>query len=365
MSEDKTTLQELIDRLAERLDCTKVHAENLIKSLQESWEEALEEEGSVRLAGLGSFKLKWQEEREGVNPSTGETIIVPAQSKLEFSPEKSLADRINAPYAHLKAYNINSENNDGFTQSTSSTPSNTDTGANIDELREEIFQDRTKRYEEEQSIAYTESDRLNNGNNGLESEKKDLFWQKEPPHSEQKNNNNLKWVLLVLFVLMTGVLTYIFWPHDDLKVSESEQPETIEQQMAETEEDKSDDWEQQEPVNSESISKDNPVLENEQNRQKGTYQINRGDNLWKIATEQYGSGHLWVLIYASNKGQITNPDLIRINQKIVVPVIDSDTKEGKITQELLDAYETVFNSYIPYSHQKADSFKKEFNRLNR
>jgi nucleoid-associated protein YgaU len=48
--------------------------------------------------------------------------------------------------------------------------------------------------------------------------------------------------------------------------------------------------------------------------------IVKGDNLWTIARQIYGSGFEYVTIYRANKNQIKNPDLIYPEQVFVLPV---------------------------------------------
>lgn len=48
-----------------------------------------------------------------------------------------------------------------------------------------------------------------------------------------------------------------------------------------------------------------------------TYQVVRGDNLWKIAVRAYGDGYKWVDIAKENK--LANPDLIHAGNILVIP----------------------------------------------
>jgi phage tail protein X len=51
-----------------------------------------------------------------------------------------------------------------------------------------------------------------------------------------------------------------------------------------------------------------------------TYVVCVGDTLAGIAHKVYGNAKKWEAIYAANKGQIANPNLIRPGQKLVIPV---------------------------------------------
>jgi len=50
-----------------------------------------------------------------------------------------------------------------------------------------------------------------------------------------------------------------------------------------------------------------------------TYTVKKGDCLWNIAKQFYGSGSSWNKIYDANTGQIVNPNLIYPGQVFVIP----------------------------------------------
>ncbi len=50
-----------------------------------------------------------------------------------------------------------------------------------------------------------------------------------------------------------------------------------------------------------------------------SYWVLPGDNLWKIAVKMYGNGAKWATIWEANRDQITDPNIIRIAQKLRIP----------------------------------------------
>ena len=52
---------------------------------------------------------------------------------------------------------------------------------------------------------------------------------------------------------------------------------------------------------------------------KRTYTVKKGDCLWSIAKKYYGNGAKWTKIYNANKSKISNPNLIYVGQKLVIP----------------------------------------------
>ncbi len=51
----------------------------------------------------------------------------------------------------------------------------------------------------------------------------------------------------------------------------------------------------------------------------GTYVVQKGDSLWKIAQKFYGKGAKYVLIYQANQDKIRDPNAIFIGQELTIP----------------------------------------------
>ena len=95
----KVTFPELVDAVAAANDCPKRVSEMFLKELFTVISDALRNGESVRVRGLGLFKLTNVEARKSVNVNTGEEMEIPSHRKVTFVPEKGLADAINAPFA--------------------------------------------------------------------------------------------------------------------------------------------------------------------------------------------------------------------------------------------------------------------------
>ena len=50
-----------------------------------------------------------------------------------------------------------------------------------------------------------------------------------------------------------------------------------------------------------------------------TYEVKKGDSLWKIAAHVYGDGNKWKLIAEANKELVPNPDRIHPGQVLTIP----------------------------------------------
>ena len=56
-----------------------------------------------------------------------------------------------------------------------------------------------------------------------------------------------------------------------------------------------------------------------ENRYTQWYEVQSGDTLWKIAKERYGDGNLYTEIFKANQDVLTDPDKIKVGQKLRIP----------------------------------------------
>ena len=104
---EKILTADLVNAVAEATNIPKNRCDDFVKAFFEAIANALAIDGVVKVKGLGSFKLISVEERKSVNVQNGAEMIIPAHVKVSFTPDKSLKDEINKPYAHLKTYVLN------------------------------------------------------------------------------------------------------------------------------------------------------------------------------------------------------------------------------------------------------------------
>ncbi len=86
---------EIVAAVADELDVTRKDAERAVDKIFELITMALQDGDKVVLSGFGSFEVRERAQREGVNPSTGETIVIPAQKTPAFKAGKGLKDAVN------------------------------------------------------------------------------------------------------------------------------------------------------------------------------------------------------------------------------------------------------------------------------
>lgn len=104
---ERLTIQDLIDLLAAKQGISKKDAEVFVKEFFLLIEQALEKDKNVKIKGLGTFKLIDVDSRESVNINTGERFQIKSHTKVSFSPDTSLRDTINKPFAHFETVVLN------------------------------------------------------------------------------------------------------------------------------------------------------------------------------------------------------------------------------------------------------------------
>ena len=105
--DERINQQTLIEILIEKNDLDRKTAEKFVKEFFALIEESLEKNKLVKIKGLGTFKLIDVDSRESVNINTGERFVIEGYSKISFTPDSSIRDIINKPFAHFETVPLN------------------------------------------------------------------------------------------------------------------------------------------------------------------------------------------------------------------------------------------------------------------
>jgi len=84
------TKAELVSMMAKKAGITKKDADAALKAFVEAMQELFKKEESIRIPGLGTFKVVTRKARKGRNPRSGQVIEIPARKALTFKPAKEL-----------------------------------------------------------------------------------------------------------------------------------------------------------------------------------------------------------------------------------------------------------------------------------
>lgn len=86
--------QQLVEAIASKTELTKVQAEKALVAFMDIVKEELVKGEKVQLVGFGSFEVAERAERQGRNPQTGESMLIPASKSPKFKAGKALKDAI-------------------------------------------------------------------------------------------------------------------------------------------------------------------------------------------------------------------------------------------------------------------------------
>lgn len=103
---NKITFQRLASLVADKSGRSKRFSEDFLREFFALIAEQLETGGSVKVKGLGTFRLIKVEPRKSVDVTTGQPMEISGHSKVVFTPAKDLAEAINAPFQAFSAIEI-------------------------------------------------------------------------------------------------------------------------------------------------------------------------------------------------------------------------------------------------------------------
>ena len=86
---------QLVSAVAEKTGLKKKEADAAVAAVIASIEESLVDGEKVQLFGFGTFSVECREARQGRNPATGESIMIPASKQIKFAPASSLKAKVN------------------------------------------------------------------------------------------------------------------------------------------------------------------------------------------------------------------------------------------------------------------------------
>jgi DNA-binding protein HU-beta len=84
------TNQELLVRLADDAGITRAQARTVLDTLASVLQKTLKKAGSMRLNGVGTFRVAKRAARKGRNPQTGAAIKIGASKSVRFKATAGL-----------------------------------------------------------------------------------------------------------------------------------------------------------------------------------------------------------------------------------------------------------------------------------
>ena len=93
--------------LAKRYGIAGDDADKFVGMMFDVMLEGIEQDGIVKVKGLGTFKLASVSARESVDVNTGERILIDSRNRISFVPDTVLRDRVNSPFAQFETVALN------------------------------------------------------------------------------------------------------------------------------------------------------------------------------------------------------------------------------------------------------------------
>lgn len=76
------------------VDVTQVVVGQVVENVLATIQDRLYQEEEVKLVDFGTFSTTKRAERNGRNPATGESIVIPAKNAVHFKPAKALKEYV-------------------------------------------------------------------------------------------------------------------------------------------------------------------------------------------------------------------------------------------------------------------------------
>lgn len=358
---NKLTILDIAESVADKSGLTKKESEQFVKEFFLLASEVISKGESLTIKGVGTFSPVWVDARTSVDVNTKESIEIPGHYKLSFTPDKSMRDAVNAPFAAFIT-EVVAVNNDDL-QEDNSQLTNIETNeesvesvvAQIEEIgkaseetlievekvsvvqsgdvveeNEEVVDDSNEIQELENNISTEETQ---NDDAVIEVVEKEI----EKEYRRHTRNGYISGFLTALLLFVIFIFIWKFFIDNEKGFSLSfssfnlssliEQNSDIDTESDNISKNNADisvvnpidsigDVKAEDVIKSEVVDSIS-VVENVTPKEPIVETITRGKFLTTIANKYYGDKVFWVYIYRENK--IWNPKDLQPGDKVVVP----------------------------------------------
>ncbi|MGC9151356.1 MAG: HU family DNA-binding protein [Microbacter sp.] len=374
MNNEKSSTAKLVESLAQEHHLSKTAASTFLKQMTAALAEGLLQDGELRIKGLGLFKIEWVESRISNNVHKGEKQEISGHNRISFIPDKTLREKVNAPFAHLETVSLDDTEE-----------ANADAWLDDEEQRMKRFSEQAQEIlsiisdlqeinpendKESSSIPNEQAKTVaaNNPENKSEqvissitvtnspeeaptpqpmskpestSEKMSDKATPAPPSTEpydeihllermsrQSPKKNKRWLLISILVALIVVICIpiyyvLFLTNHSQQLMNKNVKQRNESTALINKTNNAAKSLQAAPVNQSSSAVANPLT------QPRTYKdtlavvtFQEGSRLTLLSLKYYGNKIFWVYIYEANKNKIENPDQIGAGMRMMIPKLN-------------------------------------------
>lgn len=343
---DKLTWTELRHAVAKRTGVSEKEAGQFLQAFVEQIIAGLKTDQSVRINGLGTFRLQAVAPRRSVNVTTGEAMTIPGYNKLNFLPESSTKELIQSatrtqeeatPLQKLSDQADEIEGILGEINAIQETPVKPE--AKLDGLGElgslgslDKAPEAPKEAEEAEKLKEPEAPKA-------EEPKKKKY------HPLRDGLITIACILLLLLVAFyflkhslmdfaNGLVEKIHTEAPAPQVTQPTQPvseETIAIPTEEPQAQKAESIEQKPAPKPATITRTYTEF-------IGTEKLHADSRLAWVAYKYYGEKDCWVFLWEANRDHLTNPHKIRKGTPIRIPKLPAEWKDmsNPQTRQMVD-----------------------------
>ena len=323
--ENKITLSDLVDLLANQTNAPQSEAEKFLKLLFQIIEETLPRDEQVKIKDFGTFKLTRVEARESVDVNSGEKIEIAAHNKINFFPATALRELVNKPFSHFETTLLNEgvsfpEMNEGMEE---------EDEFEADEISELVVYKETQKPDEvypEREVIVKEvvvEEKTDILLPTLESSVYEEVFRSDKTLSNKPALRAKKsgvWIPILGGVAIALASLFFFkqWQ------TEKKPPITVEREPIEA----------VLPVK-DTVQHIKPTPEIPKKPEKVVLQS--GKTLRLLAEDKFGNREFWIYIYLKNKDKIKNPNFVAVGTELVIPDISEYDMDASNSQSVAKA----------------------------
>lgn len=81
---------DIVVAISKETNLTQKRVSEILDAILDTIVEVVQTEGSITFTNFGKFEKKLRKERKGVNPKTGDLILIPPKEVFLFKPSKNI-----------------------------------------------------------------------------------------------------------------------------------------------------------------------------------------------------------------------------------------------------------------------------------
>ncbi len=369
---EKLLLPDLVQSLVNE-GYDRAQAEAFCRSLFSQIERGVFAGETVKVNGLGNFKLQSVDARKSVDVTTGEAIEIKGHYKFSYTPDASFKEAVNRPYAHLESVDLPEQEEGPLFDvlDLDNIPSQKAPVQPLANIQPDVFEPEessentvllAEPAEEPEKASVMESVPENVSGNIVEKPAVEEYHETDrlPESEANRNRKGLWWNILLGLLLLAGVLYLLFYffrpdqgpshpSEPEVVISEPETEALLPDSQVVAIEDStvlpedaapSDSLEAENPPRPASAVSDQPsdwpIRE--------SVVVESGDRLTLLAQKAYGSKVFWVYLFEANRDVLKSPNVLPAGARIKIPEIPAallDMNRPETVEKIQQAEETL------------------------